>query len=259
VTEAKPRESGILFSGAMVKAILAGRKTQTRRLITPRPPRIEDVHARAGDGYDLVTLHDAPSQWVPSGPVWAVREILGHEPLWRCPYGAAGDRLWVRETFSTDARSVYPCPPVWYRADFDRNDDPSDGEHSRGCDAGKTGQPVAECFACAGGLRWRPCLFMPRKLSRITLEITEVRVQRLQDISEDDARSEGLALEPAILKGHAVGCFSRLWDGINGKAETMLDDDGEPVLDDHDRPIKIAPKAWATNPWVWAITFRRLP
>jgi len=186
-----------------------------------------------------------------------------------CPHGVPGDRLWMRETFSTDARSVYPCPPVWYRADFGKNDDPSDGEHSRGCDAGKTGQPVAECFACAGGLRWRPCLFMPRKLSRITLEITEVRVQRLQDISEDDAMAEGVRVpDAATAKQDTVdtygmtpyrAAFACLWDGINGKAETMLNDDGEPVLDDHDRPIKIAPKAWATNPWVWALTFRRLP
>jgi hypothetical protein len=83
---------------------------------------------------------------------------------------------------------------------------------------------------------WTPAIHMPRWASRITLEITEVRVQRLHDISEDDARAEGLALEPLILDGHAVGCFSRLWDEING-----------------------ARAAWDSNPSVWAVSFLRVP
>ncbi len=249
-------ERGILFSAPMVRAILAGKKTQTRRVVNPQPAALCRYDM---NGAGTHALHLGPPLTL-DGPAFCCVPVKATSADHRlaCPHGVPGDRLWVRETFSTDARSVYPCPPVWYRADFDRNDDPSDGEHSRGCDAWTTGKPVAECFACAGGLRWRPCLFMPRKLSRITLEITEVRVQRLQDISEDDARAEGVA--PLQMDdGRFLPAFEGLWERINGKAETMLDDDGEPVLDDHDRPIKIAPKAWATNPWVWAITFRRLP
>jgi len=245
-----PRERGILFSAPMVRAILAGKKTQTRRVVNPQPAALCRFEMN-GAGTHALHLGPPPSMLtgspfccVPVGPKYTDHRLA-------CPHGVPGDRLWVRETFSTDARSVYPCPPVWYRADFGKHDDPSDGEHSRGCDAGTTGQPVAECFACAGGLRWRPCLFMPRKLSRITLEITEVRVHRLHEISEDDARAEGCSgHDPGPVdqggtiyawKGRSSApCprahFLALWDSLNG-----------------DR----AP--WTSNPWVWAITFQRLP
>ena len=131
-----------------------------------------------------------------------------------CPYGVTGDRLWVRETW---ARLTGNGHRFVYRAD---------GEDPR------TGWDEVEP-AQRPRMTWTPSIHMPRVASRITLEVTDVRVERLQAISEEDARAEGIALEPAILPGHAAGCFSRLWDEINGKR---------------------AP--WSSNPWVWAVTFR---
>jgi hypothetical protein len=259
------KERPIIFSAPMIRAILDGRKTQTRRVMRPQPP--------AG------WFGESPEEARDAG------EPLDVTPRWlveRCSHGKAGDRLWVRETFSTDALTVYPCPPAWYRADCGAYDDPSDDEHGRHCDALRTGHPRSDCYACAMNgrtFRWKPSIFMPRKLSRIALEIVEVRVQRLQEISEDDARAEGV--EPYTppyghvspeqrvpgpgLDRRRLGDqphrlpFADLWDAINGKPRPMLDDDGEPVLDDNDRPIMVASRSWASNPWCWALTFRRLP
>lgn len=223
------KERPILFSSSMVRAILDGRKTQTRRVMRIQPG--DDL-----DNIDEVTVRDMRTG----------RDFTS-------PYGIEGDRLWCKETFSTDALTVYPCPPVWYRADCGMFDDPADGEHSRSCDALQTGRLIADCYACAMNgrrFRWKPSIFMPRKLSRITLEITEVRVQRLQEISEDDARAEGCSgtdPEPAAEGGtiyawrgrSSAPCprahFLHLWDSINGKR-----------------------CPWSSNCWVWAITFRRV-
>jgi hypothetical protein len=141
-----------------------------------------------------------------------------------CPYGYPSDRLWVRETWarSNDARSTKFTDDVLYAADFSsrwRGDAHFDG-------------------------RWRPSIHMPRWASRITLEITEVRVQRLQGISEEDAFAEGVAANPyhmadgTIDEGMSISAranFASLWDSINGSR---------------------AP--WSENPWVWAITFKRV-
>lgn len=171
----------------------------------------------------------------------------------RKPRFEVGDLLWVRETWSTDALSVYPCPPCWYRADFGLYDDPAYdakfGEHTRGCQAKKTGVREASCFACAGWRRWRPSLHMPRRLSRITLEVTEVRCQPLHSISEADADAEGIEECHGLLDDVAVcdaaklvGCkledsrawYAALWDYIHG------------------------PGAWSLNPMVTAVTFRQV-
>lgn len=174
-------ERPIIFSDAMVRAILAGSKTQTRRAV-----RIGRGVSILGDG-NLAQRDDH-----------------------RCPYGEPGDRLWVRETW---AKPGEVGDEIEYRAD---NPDPL-------------------------GARWRPSIYMPKGLSRIKLELTGVRVQRLQAISEEDARAEGA---PALAEGvddaaafglrHTVG-FARLWDSIN---------------------LDRAP--WAANPWVWALTFKRV-
>jgi hypothetical protein len=125
-------------------------------------------------------------------------------PRIRCPYGYPGDRLWVRETWK-------PCfddkSGTQYRAD------------ERGC----TGP-------------WRPSIFMQRKRSRITLEIAEVRVERVQDISPDDCVAEGVTVYGSTDSGDLRQAYAELWDSINGKTYP-----------------------WASNPWVWAIHFSRLP
>lgn len=191
-----PRERPILFSGPMVRAILEGRKTQTRRLLKPQPP--EDVGELVVDFYHPTIVVKDEEQ--PGERTFGVFSADG-EWAQKCPYGAPGDRLWVRETWrevqSDTSTSLY------YRAD-------------------------EEWHEKAG---WRPSIHMPRWASRITLEATDVRVQRLQDISEEDAKAEGA---DDIRYRTAKECFSDLWDSIHG--------DG----------------AWAANPWVWAITFKRV-
>jgi hypothetical protein len=194
------KERGILFSAPMVRAILAGTKTQTRRVV--RGP-IEYLGPSGGQ--------DDLSSW---GWFFDGQDQHGYMVLARgmnerfdngfisipCPYGVPGDRLWVRETWRGEGPST-----VQYRAD--------------GGDVGT--------------LKWRPSIFMPRAYSRIDLEVTEIRVQRVQEITEEDAYAEGISGGDSM--GDPVGEYAKLWDSINGKR---------------------AP--WASNPWVWALTFRRV-
>lgn len=190
-----PREHPILFSGAMVRAILEGRKTQTRRVLVPQP--CGGIRA---------------SVFSPSG--------IGHPWAWlRSPYGHPGDRLWVRETWANPAEAQHL---VLYRADYPQ------------CvPAHVENVPPVE------SIRWSPSIYMRRIHSRITLEVTEVRVQQLQDITEDDARAEGAEPEWRQSTDPAQtyrGGFMTLWDSINGRRGF----------------------SWDKNPWVWAITFRNI-
>ncbi len=183
------KERPILMSAPMVRAILEGRKTQTRRVYKPREvDNVEDPHG---------ALFAFPT-----------------------PYGSPGDRLWVRETWSHDAHDLDTCRAA--------HEDASPGIGY--------GPYYRSTEVAPDTLRWKPSIFMPRWASRITLEVTEVRVQRLQEISEDDAKAEGC--EPSGSAGFATarGLYAALWDSING-----------------------ARAPWPSNPWVWAITFRRLP
>lgn len=220
------KERPILFSGELVRAILEGRKTVTRR---PVKLPAHDVNA---------------INWLPDGdmddatPGWFAEDVSGSqcEPaeVWsstriRCPYGVPGDRLWVRETFSLSARTVYPCPPCWYRADFTDYDDPARGEHVRGCKGN------ADCFGCeaerSGKFHWKPSIFLPRHLSRITLDVVSVDVQRLQDITEDDAVREGMTGSETQTPREQ---FAAKWNEIYGAGE------------------------WARNPFCWRIEFKRV-
>ncbi|MFA7667771.1 MAG: hypothetical protein WCX93_00295 [Burkholderiaceae bacterium] len=219
------RERPILFSGPMVRSILAGHKTQTRRVIKPQPR-----------GH-IAWKNDR--QWIVSGT-----GEIGDTGL-HCPYGEAGGRLWVRESFQfaasldhlspgavadkcLDAGYSTPWAPTQYEADGQRTGS------WRGFD---TPPVVTE----PGKLR--PSIHMPRWASRITLEITGVRVERLRDISDDDVIAEGVdnliaaeAVGKSPLKmGLAATCgFAYLWDKING------------------------PGSWESNPWVWVVEFRRI-
>ncbi len=128
-----------------------------------------------------------------------------------CPYGVPGDRIWVKETVS-ESEPCYlggkPQPTVWYRADNNR---PTWAER-----------------------KWTPSILCPRRLSRILLELTDVRVERLQAISEADARAEGVRGWDEASTTETPDDYRLLWESING------------------------PGSWAANPWVWALTFRRL-
>lgn len=177
------KERPILFSGAMVRALLDGTKTQTRRMVKPQP--------RILAGELLCWKDDA---------------LTDDQMAELCPYGQPGDRLWVREAWM-DLRGVDGAVgPCMYRATFGNAPD---------------------------GGKWRPSIHMPRWASRITLEVTGMRVERLQDISEADARAEGVS-RAQCPDWHATTDFRAIWESING------------------------PGSWDANPWVWVVEFKRL-
>lgn len=202
----------ILFSAPMVRAILDGTKTQTRRIVKPQP-----LEASPGPGIRAALYRPGDFIWPDKVPGCSTISCKPHGPDgWaeqHSPYGKAGDWLWVRETWQMAGGDS--C--FWYAATDSQAD----------CGA----SPVS---------RWRPSIHMPRRASRITLEITRVRVERLQDISEADARAEGAPpLDPhwpipADGRGTHASGYRRLWEQING------------------------PDSWASNPWVWVVEFRRI-
>jgi hypothetical protein len=210
---AAPRERQILFSAPMIRALLDGTKTQTRRLMNPQP-----VHAQHHE-WNGAVIHDDEQRlwcwkWHTYDNLWDehVRDDERRHLAVKCPYGRAGEQLWVKETWTHDADSLddaraqhedaMSMSSVYYRASM-----PDDEAET---------------------MRWRPSIFMPRWASRITLKIVEVRVQLLQEISEDDARAEGVADRAS---------YALLWDRINGASRSLC---------------------WAKNPWIWALTFTRL-
>lgn len=182
------KERPILFSGSMVRAILEGRKTQTRRIIKPQPI----PYSGAGDS------KRKGHPWMPIGGVF--------KQSWRCPYGKPGDRLWVRETWAYEGTDGSSVLPIQYRAD--RSD-------------------WLECS------KWKPSIYMHRAASRIDLEITGIRAEQIQEITEDDAKAEGV--EPYAPDDGRYGAgYKSLWDSINGVG------------------------SWDVNPWVWVVEFRRV-
>ncbi|MFC7776733.1 hypothetical protein ACFQW4_06640 [Pantoea sp. GCM10028869] len=224
------RERGIIFNAEMVRAVLEGRKTQTRRAIKHQPFIDGDFwkmdHAGWGRGLQLAP-HGAKAELY----------LANH-----CPFGAVGDRLWVRETFRVHSRATDVATLV-YRAS------------ERQSWTQQTHRvPVVNCSKPVSPENWTPSIHMPRWASRITLEITGVRVERLQDISESDAVAEGiepLPLEPDMPQFYheyfpigikndlrcnmsAASSFSGLWEAIYGK------------------------ESWQADPWVWVIEFKRV-
>ena len=222
------KERPILMSAPMVRAILEGHKTQTRRVVKPQPPE---------DGGRLIvepifpTIIDRRGEEQPGAEIFGVTTEDGEWCL-RCSYGAPGDRLWVREAFgiSYDGSAIpwtgadeQRDGEVIYRATFDEKPD-------------------------EGRLPWKPSIHMPRWASRITLEITGVRVERLQDISSSDAIAEGIE-KVDELNGtplwrqygkepwntvSPVESYRTLWEQINGAG------------------------SWEENPWAWVIEFKRV-
>ncbi len=215
-------ERPILFSAPMVRALLAGTKTQTRRVVkgapedwAPMQPQVfsPTVIDRRGDEQPGPDAFGAGNE---GGDCWI-----------RCPYGAPGDRLWVRETWAYHLHaqgSLADDDGPWVYA--------ADGERAR------------QYRLCQ---RWRPSIHMPRYVCRIRLEITGVRAERLQDISEADAIAEGI--EPGAAEGYwrlygreangdmdrsQITSYRSLWESINGAG------------------------SWAANPWIWVVEFKRM-
>lgn len=204
------RERPILFSSPMVRALLAGTKMQTRRVA-----KIDDV------------AYGKPVQWVSvASCTTGIMEV-------RCPYGEPGDRLWVRETWSPDP----PIDSSWASTEWNGCGRRIDGvperfQHPRFCNY--------SADWLHGPIVWRPSIHMPRWASRLTLEITGVRVERLQEISEGDAYDEGTAEWCAETQRNGnkwpniVRAYQGLWESINGRG------------------------SWDANPWVWVLEFRTL-
>lgn len=199
------KERPILFSGPMVRALLDGSKTQTRRVVKPQPD------TRPGMNCTRLVFKDRKG-----APL--LDEALEADPrlyVSLCPYGQPGDKLWVRESFIHNAAEyepmmsmTHPLVPAetFYMADHNGD---------------------------ARGLGWKPSIHMPRALSRITLEITGVRVERLQDISDADSLAEGVDRTNTSIPGYAKERYCQLWESING------------------------PDSWDANPWVWVVEFKR--
>lgn len=191
------KEKPILFSGDMIRAILNGRKTQTRRIVK-----------NAYCGATETTHNSTKSVWY-----WWNEGLVDS---FRCPYGEPGHQLWVRETFHTYAKTaedwILPTTGIYYRADEEQD-------------------PTL--------YKWKPSIHMPRWASRIQLKITDVHIERLQDISEVDAREEGVTVpvgDPTMYDTIYTDYFRVLWDSINEKRG----------------------HGWITNPWVWVIDFKRI-
>lgn len=201
------KERPIIFCAEeSVLGILSGAKTQTRRIIKPQPPKGYHQWHEIIDGYVAFSNH--------------VQGEKGNVVEIKCPYGKIGDHLWVRETWSPSLHSH------GYDADG--------GEVVNDCPAYKATLSYACEKPVNDGLIWKSPIFMPYRFSRITLEIVKVRVERLQDITPDDAFAEGISGGDWL--GDPVGEYAKLWDRLNAKR-------GYP---------------WSSNFWVWAIDSRRV-
>lgn len=208
------KERPILMNGAMVRATLAGAKTQTRRIIKPQPQMVTNKHIEPWQGDPAALL------------------VLLAESGRKCPYGQTGDRIWVRETFGYVSPDEHQRPlsecSIEYRADL-----------PVGCTDHPGGWPANECAGDPQRPRWRPSIHMPRAASRILLEIVSVRVERLNDCSDADARAEGTPGGHGVIPSYNYNAtpsehFSHSWESINGAG------------------------SWAANPWVWVIEFKRV-
>ncbi|HIE1453160.1 TPA: hypothetical protein ACXJGQ_000119 [Serratia marcescens] len=221
------KERPVIFNGEMVRAILDGRKTQTRRVVKVQPE---------SPGFGLRYITESLNNRDTGKYFWSQSDACGiNKPRskpFACPFGQVGDRLWVREAyqgplFNFDQMETYL-------------EDTSKFERPEFCEYRADGGKTPEYYDADDNLRygWKPSIHMPRWASRITLEITAVRVERLNDISHEDAKAEGccygrgggvpdFAVTPA---DH----FPTLWASIYGE------------------------ESWNANPWVWVIEFRRV-
>lgn len=186
------KERGMIFNAEMVRALLDGRKTQTRRPIKWKQTRLTEIGERE------------------DGSKWPWSEDVEHAcDFWHpCPFGAVGDRIWVRETFCAvpDHEEPAGCSALLYAAD-------GNGPYGK----------------------WTPSIHMPRWASRILLEITSVRVERLHDMNETDSLAEGIQFSPYPLV--SLNEFALLWESIYNVDPS---------------------KSWKANPWVWVIEFKHV-
>lgn len=220
-------EKPILFSTEMVRAIFKGRKTQTRRVIKHSHAYI--VYPQKCTSEEIRDIKNEPAQFAPEEMTAAIDWLTKH-----CPYGQPGDILWVRETWNTSENIRPPINnPFIYRADFN------------------------EYGVTKWDTKWKSSIHMPREAARLFLLVKNIRVERLQDITEKDAEAEGISAINGFLLDHSnewckytvmaaatqgrerpsmadnIGGFAYIWDRINAKRGY----------------------GWRVNPWVWVIEF----
>jgi hypothetical protein len=208
-------ERPILFNEYMVRAILEGRKTETRQPLTKQP-------------IDIMPMN-MPNKWI---------AMMSQNPnrglLVECRYGVPGDKLWVRETHAieTNRGLGQHVPPFNDGRPLRWVGDPDDEQYWEQCHYRASDPEPELAYGDSGSepcVRWRPSIHMPRWASRITLTIKSVRVERLQDITEEDAQAEGVV---SLMRGDLRYGFMNMWDSIYAKKFP-----------------------WASNPWVWVIGF----
>lgn len=220
---------GMIFNSEMVRAILDGRKTQTRRIVKGTDGAVKFCKEWDINGEEIFV-------------VLGEKDHTGMNPVFgaiSCPFGAVGERIWVRETFQG--------PLFDYEQMESYLEDSSKFEKPEFCQYAADGKPAPEYYDADDNLRhgWRPSIHMPRWASRILLEIIDVRVERLREISQADAEAEGVGkLKKGFWKNYqpgwtefqltARGSFATLWKSIYGD------------------------ESWYADPWVWVIEFKRI-
>lgn len=243
-------ERPILFSAPMVRAILDGQKTQTRRVVKPQPPEFVRHSVAPQELRGDPKKHPAPYfDAYNGGPHWCWWDEYDRQGAgWiKCPYGKPGDRLWVREAhyLTDDGESEYAV----YAAD-----EASAEKHLRECTDMAQRHPVGDGWL-KRHTKLRPSIHMPRWASRILLEIVSIRVERLNDCTASDARAEGIFQEHHVWRdcehpladvayrgwpgapvrfSDSVDAYRDLWEHINGEG------------------------SWSANPWVWVVEFKRV-
>lgn len=216
-------ERPILFSAPMVRALLAGTKTQTRRVVKLV-------------GADVIEERVVGSGEATSEEPWPFSATWSHgdagSPWYACPYGAPGERLWVRETWKVSSESNhYPTDEKHLYVEFRAGAVAGTGQQRSKFSVERDAELARAAWGNGKSHAWRPSIHMPRWASRITLEVTDVRVERLFDCSTADAIAEGIDIQDGI---DPRLTFANLWESINGAG------------------------SWAANPWVWVVEFKRV-
>lgn len=204
------KETGLMFKAPLVRAILSGQKTQTRRVVKPQPAQGQGMVNAAYCGDRHLWLRDGPCD--ETDPAYE----------WRCPFGKPGDRIYVRETFALHPQFA----DLAYRAEGEEFED-SDG--------------------ALWVPKWTPAIHMPKKLARIWLEITSVRVERLQSISKADAVCDGGLHQLPATGRYVINQGDQYFGGANHDPRELFQEIWESTGGD-----------WAANPWVWVIDFKPL-
>ncbi len=204
------KQRPILFSTPMVQAILEGRKTMTRRAIKDQTEHVAQILMK--DGIAVTYVRGAGAQ-------------LWEDSAFKCPYGRVGDVLWVRETFQLST----PYGPEEYYYGYKTHDNPT--------------IKASERYDYESPYKWKPSIFMPKDAARIWLRITNVRVERVENISISDCIKEGIEKRHVGWKNYSGSpdwfsqprdSFKSLWESINGE------------------------DSWKSNPWVWVVEFERI-